>query len=332
MLSRVANSIYWLGRYIERAENVARFIDVNANLMIDLPPRSGEQWMPLVNITGDAEAYTTHYPDDNRENVIQFLTFDRGNPNAIISCLAAARENARTIREVISSEMWEQINTFHLMVQEAANQGRGLDASPEFYNEIRNACHTFAGTTNATMSHGEAWNFCRLGRMLERADKTTRLLDMKYFILLPTVADVGTAYDDIQWAAVLRSASGFEMYRKRFGRINPHRIIEFLMTDRAFPRAVHYCLIEADRSLHAISGTARGTFANPAEQKLGLLRAEFDFRRAEDVIQEGLHEHLDLLQQRLNRIGDAIYETFFTFRTVDDAIPNLATPQETPQP
>ncbi len=332
MLSRVADSIYWLGRYIERAENVARFIDVNVNLMIDLPPRTGEQWMPLVNTTGDAEAFAARYASDTRENVVQFLTFDRQNPNSIIACLAAARENARTIREVISSEMWEQINTFHLMVQQATNQGAEFEAAPEFYADIRNACHTFAGTTNATMSHGEAWNFCRLGRMLERADKTTRLLDMKYFILLPTVADVGTAYDDIQWAAVLRSASGFEMYRKRYGRIDPHRIIEFLMTDRSFPRAVHYCLIEADRSLHAISGTPRGDFANPAEQRLGLLRAEFDFRRAEDVIQQGLHEHLDAIQVRLNDIGDAVFDTFFAFRTVAGAVVNLTAQQESPQP
>lgn len=332
MLSRVADSIYWLGRYIERAENVARFIDVNVNLMIDLPPRTGEQWMPLVNTTGDAEAFAARYASDTRENVVQFLTFDRQNPNSIIACLAAARENARTIREVISSEMWEQINTFHLMVQQAASQGAEFEAAPQFYAEIRNACHTFAGTTNATMSHGEAWNFCRLGRMLERADKTTRLLDMKYFILLPTAADVGTAYDDIQWAAVLRSASGFEMYRKRYGRIDPHRIIEFLMTDRTFPRAVHYCLIEADHSLHAISGTPRGNFANPAEQRLGLLRAEFDFRRAEDVIQQGLHEHLDAIQVRLNDIGDAVFETFFAFRTVAGAVVNLTAQQESPQP
>ncbi len=330
MLSRVADSIYWLGRYIERAENVARFVDVNVNLMIDLPRAGKEQWLPLVSTTGDSEAFCERYGDDSREHVIRFLTFDRENPNSIISCLSAARENARTIREVISSEMWEQINTFHLMVQDAALSG-DLDPSPEFYNEIRNACHTFAGTSNATMSHGEAWNFCRLGRMLERADKTTRLLDMKYFILLPTVADVGTAYDDIQWAAVLRSASGFEMYRKRYGRIDPHRIIEFLMTDRAFPRAVHYCLIEADRSLHEISGTASGTFANSAEQRLGLLRAEFDFRRADDVIQEGLHEYLDALQVRLNQVGDAIFETFFAFRNVGGALVKRLPQQETSQ-
>ncbi|HWU36805.1 MAG TPA: alpha-E domain-containing protein, partial [Candidatus Acidoferrum sp.] len=176
------------------------------------------------------------------------------------------------------------------------------------------ASHLFTGLAETTMSHGEAWHFSRLGRLLERADKTTRLLDVKYFILLPRVTDVGTPFDDIQWSAVLRSASAFEMYRKRHGRIAPERVADFLLLDREFPRAVHYCLIKAEESLHAISGTPVGTFCNPAEQRLGQLRSELGYARVADVLAVGLHQFLDSLQIKLNLVGDAIFETFFALR------------------
>lgn len=314
MLSRVADSIYWMARYIERAENVARAIDVNLMMLLDLPG-GHDQWVPLVNTTGDHGRFMARYGADTQENVVQFLTFDTENPNSILSCLRTARENARTIREVISSEMWEQVNTFYLKVEEAARR-RALETPSDFYASVKLASHLFNGVTNATMSHGEAWNFCRAGRMLERADQTTRLVDMKYFILLPTVHDVGTAYDDIQWAAVLRSASGFEMYRKRYGRIDPQRIIEFLLFDAHFPRAVHYCLVQADQSLHAISGSPTGSFTNLAEQRLGNLRSHFAFSRVDEVIMSGMHEYLDSMQAKLNAVDNAIRATFFDFQLV----------------
>ena len=196
--------------------------------------------------------------------MIRFLTFDANNPNSIISCLRAARENARTIREAISPEMWEQINTYYLMVNAAASDQRMMESPYSFFSEVKRASHLFDGVTEATMLHDEGWHFYRVGRLLERADKTSRLLDVKYFILLPSAADVGTPLDDIQWAAVLRSASALEMYRKRHGHIAPDKIIEFLVLDREFPRSVHYCLTSANDSLHAISGTPVGMYRNPA--------------------------------------------------------------------
>jgi uncharacterized alpha-E superfamily protein len=242
MLSRVANSIYWLSRYTERAENVARFIDVNLQMILDLPHGSREQWDPLVIITGDDEAFAARYEGPSRDNVIRFLTFDSANPNSIISCLRAARENARTVREAISSEMWEQINTCYLMVNAAAGDRSLMELPYQFFHEVKKASQLFDGITDATMLHDEGWHFYRMGRFLERADKTSRLLDVKYFILLPSLADVGTTLDDIQWAAVLRSASAFEMYRKRYGHILPERIVDFLLLDDEFPRSVDYCL------------------------------------------------------------------------------------------
>ncbi|HJY80378.1 MAG TPA: alpha-E domain-containing protein [Candidatus Binatia bacterium] len=320
MLSRVADSLYWMSRYIERAENVARFIDVNLHMMLDLPVGAAEQWGPLVITTGDDLPFAERYGTATREKVIQFLTFDKENPNSIISCLRAARENARSVREIISSEMWEQVNTFYLMVTDSAAGEQVEEAPYEFFREIKMASHLFEGLTNATMSHSEGWHFCRLGRLLERADKTSRILDVKYFILLPSVADVGTPFDDIQWAAVLRSTSAFEMYRKRYHHLTPDHIVDFLLLDREFPRSIHYCLIKADESLHAVSDSPVGTFRNPAEQYLGQLRAELAYAHVQDIITGGLHEFLDAFQTKLNVVGDSILATFFALQAIGEAV------------
>jgi len=317
MLSRVADSIYWMSRYIERAENVARFIAVNLNLSLDLAGAANEQWLPLVITTGDHEEFLRRYPTPTKQNVIQFLTFDRENPNSIMTSLRLARENARAVRESISSEMWEHINRFFLMMVEGGAQAAALETSYDFFDQIRFSGQQFMGVTDATMTHGEGWHFCRLGRSIERADKTSRILDVKYFILLPSPADVGTPYDDIQWSALLRSASALEMYRQRHGRIQPASVVQFLVLDREFPRAVLYCLTKANESLHAISGSAIGGFANPAEQKLGQLRAELAYASAEEIIQGGLHEFVDDLQQRLNSIGESVSNAFFAMRPVE---------------
>jgi len=314
MLSRVAESIHWMGRYIERAENVARFIDVNLNLMLDLPVGSAQQWQPLIDITGDTESFRRRYGAATQQNVIQFLTFDPENVNSICSCLRAARENARSVREVISSEMWEQLNQFYLMVNSAPADG--VTDPQELFASVKLSSHLFAGITDATMTHNEGWHFCRLGQELERADKTSRILDVKYFLLLPTMADVGTTFDDIQWAAVLRSASAFEMYRKSHGRISPGSIVEFLLLDREFPRAVQCCLMAARESAHAISGTPPGIFRNPVEQLLGELCSELAYVQVDDIITTGLHEYLDRLQTKMNLVGNGIHETFFARRAV----------------
>lgn len=314
MLSRVADSIYWMSRYIERAENVARFVDVNLNLMLDLPGSATTQWQPLVEITGDTEQFAARYGEATQPNIIQFLTFDPENANSILSCLRSARENARSVREIISSEMWEQLNQAYLMVNAAAGT-RGYLADPqELFESVKMASHLFAGVTDATMTHGEGWHFCRLGRKLERADKTSRILDVKYFLLLPDVSDVGTTVDDVEWAAVLRSASAFEMYHKRHGRIAPSRIVQFLLLDREFPRAIHFCLISARESVHAISGTPAGMFRSPVEQLFGLLCSEMAYAQVDDVIAGGLHEYLDTLQTKMNQVGQHVQETFFAAR------------------
>jgi uncharacterized alpha-E superfamily protein len=314
MLSRVADSIYWMSRYVERAENVARFIEVNLQLMLDSPSGEDQQWAALVSTTGDHEAFLKKYGTATQQNVIHFLTFDAENPNAVVSCIRGARENARTIREIISSDMWLQLNKFYLMVTAAAADKTAQSDPHEFFDEVKNANHLFNGVAEATMTHGEPWHFFHMGRMLERADKTSRILDVKYFLLLRSVQDVGTAFDDVQWAAVLRSASAFEMYRKRHGRLSPRGVVEFLLLDREFPRAVHFCLLAARDSLYAISGTPVGTFRHASEKLLGQLCSELSYTSVEEVLGSGLHEYLDNLQTRMNQVGAGVYETFFALK------------------
>jgi len=309
MLSRVAESAYWMSRYIERAENIARFIDVNQHLALD--DFAAGQWEPLVAITGDQAAFDERYQSVTRDTVLTFLMTDAESGNSILSCVRRARENARTIREVISVDMWEEINQFYHFVERWAKEPTLLLNPHAFLLHVRRASHTFEGVTNATMSHGEAWNFVQAARLLERADKTSRILDVKYFILLPTVYDVGTSIDTIQWAALLKSASALHMYRRRYGRISPESVAEFLLLDRSFPRSVSFCLHHAERSLRDVSQTTGASFTNRAEQLLGRLRSKLDFLGIDEIVEQGMHEFIDDLQRRINEIGDAIHETFF---------------------
>lgn len=318
MLSRTADAIYWLGRYVERAENVARFVDVNFTLALDLPQASAAQWKPMVFTTGDESAFVERYDDFNEANVVQFLTFDRKNPNSILSCLWFARENARTVRDTISSELWEQVNHFYLLVKQASKKD-AIDSPHQFFAEIKQASHLCTGIADSTMSHSEAWQFARLGRMLERADKTARILDVKYFMLLPSSDHVGSPYDALLWAALLKSASAFEMYRKRFRVIHPDRVVEFLMLDPHFSRSMRFCVKGAERALRVIAGTESSTYKNQAERKLGQLKSEMDYADVDEILESGLHEYLDEFQDKLNQAGGAIFDTFFALKPVSAA-------------
>lgn len=314
MLSRVANSIYWMCRYIERAENVARFISVNLNLLLDMPSGGNKQWEPLVMITGDQEYFEEKESAYTKEAVINFLTFERGYFNSIVSCLAAARENARSIREIISSEMWEHINTFYLEMADPKFHPMALQNPHKFFKIIQMRSHMFTGLMDSTMSHGEAWNFARMGMMLERADKTSRILDVKYFMLLPQADLVNTPVDNIQWTAVLKSASAFEMYRKEHHLITPRMVASFLIFDSHFPRSIRHCVNKAQVCLERIMNGSMNGMVNPAEKRLGRLKADLEYTDIDDVIKQGMHEYLDNLQTRLNQIDMAIGTTFFNIK------------------
>jgi uncharacterized alpha-E superfamily protein len=314
MLSRVANAIYWMCRYIERAENVARFISVNLNLLLDMPSEKGKHWEALVMTTGDHSVFKARYNGCTHDQVVRFLTFDREYPNSILTCLANARENARSIREIISTEMWEHLNNFYLELADESSRTFAADDPHRFFKIIQMRSHLFSGLLYATMSHNEAWNFAHIGMMIERADKTSRILDVKYFMLLPRADLVNTPIDNIQWTAVLKSASAFEMYRKKHHHISPKMVANFLIFDEEFPRSIRHCVTQAHASLIRISGSPTGAGANPAEKRLGRLRADLEYTDIDDVVAQGMHEYLDQFQSRLNQVDVAIGHTFLNLK------------------
>ncbi|MGB5358127.1 MAG: alpha-E domain-containing protein [Eudoraea sp.] len=312
MLSRVANTTYWMNRYIERAENYARFMDVNFNLALESPTDSMEQWKPLVVITGDWPLYESLYKTVEKRQVIYFLGFDPKNPNSIYSCITKARENARAIRPEITKEVWEQINSIYFFVKNGLEKNRWKKDDPRsFFKMIREGCQLLYGIFDSTITRNEGWHFGKIGQLLERADKTSRVIDVKYHILLSSSKAVGTPLDLMQWAALLKSVSAYDMYRKKYGKLTALNISEFLILDKTFPRSILFCLIDAEKSLYAITGNSDG-FTNNAEKQLGKLKSELEFAEIEDIFNSGLHEYIDSFQERLNAISTHIYESFFT--------------------
>jgi uncharacterized alpha-E superfamily protein len=315
MLSRAAEALYWMCRYAERAENIARFLDVSLQVTLDLTGDShGDPWSGVLAATGDEEFFAKRYGQATRDSVIRFLAVDADSPNSIVTCVRLARDNAGSIREAISSETWEQINKWHLLVREATASDAILDDPHDFLAAVKEASHLFVGITYLTMTHGEGWHFGRLARLLERADQTSRIVDAKQTILLARSADVGASLDEIHLSALLRSVSALEMYRKRFGGFNQTAVLEFLLLDKLFPRSIRHCLDNAQKSLSAITGTPHDASGTKAERRLGLLAAEYEYGVIDDIVGQGLHEHLDLLQVKLNDVGLSIYDTFFAAR------------------
>jgi uncharacterized alpha-E superfamily protein len=308
MLSRVAENLYWLGRYIERAENVARIIDVNYNLMLDAAAVPVEkQWQPLVVTSGDDEDFESRYKKYSEKSVLKFLIFDEVNPNSIWSCISGARFNARTVREAISPEIFNEINELYHELNLIREKKLSTEKVKDICERVTRFSHMIIGLTERTMLQDEGWSFIRLGRMLERGDKITRILDIKYFIILPSVGYVNTPYDDIQWAALLKSASALMPYRKKYNMIEYNKIIDFLVLEKTFPRSVKYSVNRAFEMLNEID-QSRGS---KSLSKLSNLNQELDATTVEQINKFGLHEYLDLIQQKLNEIGGDIYDDFF---------------------
>lgn len=323
MLSRVAESMYWMCRYIERAENVARVLKVNWHLTLDAS--SEPQWHPLISIMADEEYFNEHYTEVSQANVMRFLACDREYPNSIYNCLRQARENARSIREIIPSDLWEQINVFYHAVELATQSQEILESPHEFLGMVVKGSNEFIGRSYTTMMHDEGWHFCRIARTLERADKTSRILDVKYFYLLPKAEDVGSQLDNIQWQALLRSASALQAYRQLHGPIAPDNVVDLLLLGYGFPRSVKYCVDRLQRSIAFVSGSPPGLYMNDAERQCDRLRSQLACARVEEIIESGLHEFVDSLQCQLNDIGGAIQQQFFDYRDVE-----LPKPAETP--
>lgn len=241
MLARVAENIYWMARYMERAEDMARLISVNANLALDLPKGLSPIWGQLIAITG-AEALFAGNREDER-SVLQFLVSDRASPVSILTCLAAARENARTIREVIPREVWETINITYLNASEQAGMALSKRDRFGFLEELIRGCQTLTGILAGTMNHDEGYVFLRIGRNLERADMTSRIIDIRSANLVPDAVMARAAYDNLQWMSVLRSLSGYQMYRREMQiRVQRTDVLRFLFRSAAFPRSISHCI------------------------------------------------------------------------------------------
>ena len=326
MLSRVADSLYWMSRYIERAENNARIADVNLQMLLDLTnPKEADPaqaWDPIISSLEENELFDSLYEKPDGKAVIDFVSLQKKNPNSIYSCLTNARENARTTSEQISSEMWEQINRLYLFVKSDTAKKLVRNSPYEFFKRIILGSHLFQGITDATMTHGEGWDFIRIGRLLERADCTSRILDVKYHILLPSGEKVGGNVDTIQWMSVLRSCSALEAYRKIYvGQVAPWRVAEFIITHSAFPRSIRFSVDCFDAALHHISGSADTKYANEAERLSGRLRSDLDYITIGDIFKFGLHEYLESIQERLVEISNAMQASY----CAENAIDNFAT-------
>jgi uncharacterized alpha-E superfamily protein len=241
---------------------------------------------------------------------VGFLLLDRDNPNSILSCIATARENARQIRDVITTEMWEQLNDLYWNVQD----GEAIWQEPdqEQLRSIRRGCQLFYGITDVTLSRDQAWLFSQLGRWIERADKTSRILDVKYFLLLPTPKEIGGVLDELQWISLLRTAGAYQMYRQSVQQaITPSSVARFLLLDPIFPRSVRFCLQQINDTLQLIQRQPQLGPPDDLECLRGQLLAKWSYVRIDALIERGLHEAIDELQGDLNQLHQLIHARYF---------------------
>jgi uncharacterized alpha-E superfamily protein len=303
MLSRVAESLYWMSRHLERAENSARMINANANLMLDLPKEIRPRWDSLLTITGSAETFGALYSSPTDSHVSRFLISDVRNPGSILSSLRAARENARSIRDILQREGWELINELYLEAMARIPDSESPKRRFAYLDDIIVGVQTVAGLIAGTMCHDEAYEFVRLGCGLERADMTTRILDVRLADLSPEGKDV-TPFENLLWMSVLKSMTAYHMYRRRCQTaVGRESVVKFLLEDVLFPRSCHYCLRDMQNALdHLPQG---GRVRDKLGETIGLLQDEEARRRT------GLHRFIDDLQIKLGEIHDALSACYF---------------------
>lgn len=310
MLSRVAESLYWTARYLERAEDVTRLLDVNYHALLDAQVEDhGEAWQRIVALLGEEEAYSEHFETFTAVNVSDWLLWHDGNPSAVASCITNARENARSVREQISGEMWEAINSLFLLV--GRTNRRAASRGPHaFFEAVRNGTHRFQGCAEATMTHGEPYEFIRLGLHLERAATTVRVVRSRYPVA------VALADDDPRRAheliALLKSCSAFEAFVRRHGlTFEPLPIAEELIRSGELPRAVLYCLETCSASVGRIAGDH-----GAPQRLLGRLRAELAYGEVDDVSGPAVAATLGELLGGIHRAGEALTKAFFSSRAL----------------
>jgi uncharacterized alpha-E superfamily protein len=316
MLSRVASNLYWMSRYVERAENTARVLDVTwrMSLLVKEPDLQDQEWFAPLNITGTLFPFSGRHSECNAREVLHFMALDPENPSSIYACARQARENARAVRGAITSEMWEVLNATWLEMQqmdEDKMQARGVSA---FFDWVKERSHLFRGVTFGTMHRDDAYEFARLGTHMERADSTARILDVKYHILLPSVKDVGGAVDYYQWSAVLRSVSAFEAYRKVYRDvITPLRLAELLVLREDIPRSLRFCVRQVYETLTHVQNAQSGETLRLADQ----IHSGLQHGRISEIFAEGLHEYLTEFLDSMQDLSSGIQRSFFSSRMVE---------------
>ncbi len=319
MLSRVANLIYWTARYLERGENTLRLIDVNAQLVLDLESHDDftdpRAWEPLVYVNGNEEKFfELHGKPVTEQAVVEYLLFDPRNSSSLLSCVASARENARCVRDQISSEMWEVINTFYLHLKTHDYQTYAQTGSTEYIADLKLRTQQIYAVAESMMPRNEGWWFYLLGRYLERADNVSRIIDVKYYMILPDRHHVGSALDVIQWGSVLRSCSGFEAFRRtQRGQLKLENVLNYLIRDHEFPRSILASVNAMDNCLTKICDSKSGELYAPAVRELKILQTHLEQSDVTKIVAEGLHEYLDDIQTRVFIVHRATMEAFVNY-------------------
>jgi len=317
MLSRIADSMFWMARYIERAEDTSRILDVTYHTLLEQAQHPYRlRWDPLIAMAGEETRFRRLYEKTNSQNVFEFLAFHPHNPSSIVQCITKARENARTMRDRISREMWEDINGLYLMVTRY-NAAEEIAAGPHrFCEKVKFACHRFHGVTDATLPHDEAWDFLRVGWSLERAEMTARLVDVQYHNLLEA-GTTAEAPGNHQWMAVLKSVGAYEAYHRQYrSSIEPERVAEMLILHPQHPRSIRFSIQEVQSGLRAISGTGPGSYANEAERLTGKLLERLRYDKINEIFQQGLHSYLSELLRMSEAIGHDIARNYFYYAVV----------------
>jgi len=322
MLSRVANSLFWMSRYVERAENVARLLDVNLQLLLDYRSLDDEtlrkHWMPIVQTTGDEESFAKQHNQATASAVADFMVFNQDNPNSIVSSICSARENARMIRDQITIETWEELNRLYLFILSPEARNVWTESPTDFFNQVKASSIQLLGLSYATHSHNEGWWFSEAGRFLERGDKTSRILDLRHHTLPERGLPKSVSQTDaLEWSAVLRSCSAWDVFKSIYGaEVNPYNVAQFLLLNEDFPRSIRYSVERLNESLRHISGVPVNRFGNDAEKLCGRLAAELQFITIEEVFDIGLHGYLDQIQLKLNTVGEALFNAYI-FQSFD---------------
>jgi uncharacterized alpha-E superfamily protein len=312
LLARYADCIFWLARYVERAENLARILDVNETFSRD--SRGAQNWRSIIQLNSDDDRFFADGRKLLAQSVLRFYVIDGDNPTSIVSAIHAARENARTLRPLISTEMWVQLNIFYNRLVDLGPADLSPGRLSALFATIKEACQTHTGITDGTFFRDQGWYFYQLGRYIERADQTTRLLDIKYHLLLPSASDVGSPTDVSQWNALLRSAAGYHAYRRlHAASTTPARVAGFLLFNQAFPRSLHHCVREAARLLGDVKSRYSLRGGNDAAEELDRLRAVLGTLTIDEILRAGLHEFLDVIQRQLIAVSRDLGVAFFGY-------------------